>query len=66
MQVRTFIGANAYACITVPGRSLDVLLSPGKSASASLRESAAEMQEQAARLIARAELIAQAADVITP
>ena len=62
MQTRIIIGASAYCHIKTDTTSLDVLLSPGRSASQSLRESAAEMREQAARLTRRAELLVAAAD----
>ena len=65
LTVRLLVGANAYACITTPERSLDVLLAPGRGAAQSLRETAREYREQAARLIARAELMDCAADVLT-
>lgn len=65
MKVRIFVGAQAaYACITDGTRSLDVRLSPGKPAGASLRESAKEMREQAARLLERAALIEAAEQLI--
>lgn len=62
MKTRIVIGANAYCHITTENTSLDVLLSPGRSASRSLRESAQEMREKAERMIARAALIEQAAN----
>ena len=62
MKTRIIIGANAYCHITTDSTSLDVLLSPGRSASRSLRESAQEMREKAERMIARAALMEQAAD----
>jgi hypothetical protein len=43
MQVRVICGAqSAYACIKTPTTSLDMMLSPGRSAPQSLRESAAD------------------------
>lgn len=63
MKVRILIGAHAaYACITTPKTSLDVQLSPGRSAAQSLRESALELREKAARDIARADLMEEAAN----
>lgn len=63
MKVRTLCLAEAaYACISTPTRSMDVMLKPGRGAPQSLRESAAEIREHAARQIARAELMEQAAD----
>lgn len=64
MQVRILIGANAYAHIKTETTSLDVLLLAGRSPATSLRESAEEMREQAARLTARAELVERAATLI--
>lgn len=61
LTVRLLVGANAYACIATPARSIDVLLAPGRSAAQSLRESAAEMRADAARLVARADLCERAA-----
>lgn len=62
MHVRILIGASAYACINDGARKTDLLLSPGKGAQASLRESAAEYREKAARQIALAELAERAAE----
>ena len=64
LKARVFIGANAYALIEHAGLSMDVLLTPGRSASASLRESAAEWREQSARLLARASLVETAAEIL--
>ena len=61
MDVRIFCGANAYACITESGRKTDILLAPGKSAQASLREYAQEQRERAARLLSQADLAERAA-----
>lgn len=61
MQVKVLVGAqHAYACIKTKGTSLDVLLSPGRSPAKSLQETATEMREKAAKLIARAEMVEQA------
>lgn len=63
MRARLFIGASAaYAAIEAPGgRSMDVRLSPGMGAPESLRRTAAEWREEAARRIERAQLAEQAA-----
>ena len=63
-KVRVFLGANAYACITKDGRSLDVLLSPGRSAGTSLRESAAELRKEIERKLSLANLMEEAAALI--
>lgn len=47
----------AYACIETDKRSLDVKLSPGKPAGASLRETVADLREKAKRLEYQANLI---------
>lgn len=59
--VKLLIGANAYATIREPGRCLDVLLQPGRSAAQSLRETAQELQTKAAAELARAECMLRAA-----
>jgi len=62
MRVKTLIGAEcAYACIQSGTTSLDVRLSPGKSAADSLRETADAWQAEADRLQHRAILLAMAA-----
>lgn len=66
VNVRIIIGSSAYAVIRADdGRTLDVRLSPGRSASTSLRESAQEWREQAARLVERATIAERAADVLS-
>lgn len=61
IKVRIVCGAEAaYACITTASKSLDVRLSAGKSARQSLRESAVELRQHAARLLERANLIESA------
>lgn len=55
MHVKLLIGANAYACIEDEGVKHDVLLSPGKSAQASLREYAADARRRVATLLEHAE-----------
>lgn len=64
MKVNLHIGANAYAHIKTEDASLDVLLSPGRSAAQSLTESAEEMRSKAAALLRRAELCEQAAKLV--
>jgi hypothetical protein len=59
--VRVIVGAShAYACITGPGYSSDVRLSPGKSVVNSLRETLAEMDADIAKRQKRAARIADA------
>ena len=57
MKVTTIIGANAYACIKTPTRSMDVLIDPGKSVQFRLKEHAAELREKAARLMRDADFV---------
>jgi len=65
MKVRLLIGANAYACIKqANGHQTDILLSPGKSAVRSLRESAAEYRERSDHLLRMATLANDAADIL--
>jgi len=62
MRVKTLIGAEcAYACIQSGPTSLDVRLSPGKSAADSLRETADAWRAEAGRLQHRAMLLTEAA-----
>ncbi len=62
LKVNIIVGAQyAYACIKRGGQSLDVKLSPGKSAQASLRESAKDARQTAERLIRQAETMEAAA-----
>ena len=62
MRVKTLIGAEcAYACIQSGPVSMDVRLAPGRSAAQSLRETADEWREKAARLQHRAMLLTEAA-----
>lgn len=63
MEVRILVGYEAaYACIKTPGVSvMDVRLHAGRSAQKSLRETAKEQREKAARLIRQAELMEAAA-----
>ena len=62
MNVRTIIGAEAaYASIQSVHISMDVRLNPGRSAAQSLRETAEEWREKAARLQYRAMLLNEAA-----
>lgn len=66
VTARVIVGAaSAYACIAGPGAaSLDVKLSAGKSASASLRETAQETRERADRLLRQAAKMTAAADYL--
>jgi hypothetical protein len=64
MLVRLTNGANSYAHISKNGKELDVLLTPGRTPAESLRASAQEMRDQAARLTERAELVELAAERI--
>lgn len=64
MKVRILVGANAYACIEDAGRSMDVRLSPGRSAPTSMRETAKEWRDKAAQLIERADLAERAAALL--
>ena len=65
MKVKIIIGASsAYACITGETYTLDVALLGGRSASASLRQSAADLraeidskEERAERMLAAAEIL---------
>ncbi len=62
MKVTTIVGAQAaYACIKTSDVSLDVRLEPGKAASASLRQWAAEQVTTAERLQRNASLALAAA-----
>ncbi len=62
MRVRVIIGAHAYANIEDGARDMDVLLSPGKGVAKSLRESASEMREKAAKYLERAGVMERAAN----
>ena len=65
MKARIIVGtSHAYACISTPNVSLDVQLKHGKSAVQSLAEIAAEDRTKAARLMSRAQLIDQAAEIL--
>ena len=58
MKVRLLCGGQyAYACIKWDKGAMDVRLEPGRSAGASLRETAAEMRAKAERLNRDADLI---------
>lgn len=61
MKTTLLIGNNAYACVKHDAGNMDILLAPGKSASASLRETAQAWRDQAARLLRNATLADQAA-----
>lgn len=62
--VKLLIGAHAYACITKDGVKTDILLSPGRSASQSLRESADEYLIKAQRALRMAALCEEAAAIL--
>ena len=63
MKVTTIIGAEAaYVCIKTPTTTMDVRLSPGKSAVQSLEETVREMMLDIERREIRAHLIRMAAD----
>lgn len=65
MKARILVGTHAYAVITDDaGVSIDIRLSPGKSAVKSLRESAAEYLERARRLERMATVANDAADIL--
>ena len=64
MKVTLMIGNSAFAVIKDPAFSMDVLLSPGRSAQQSLRESAMAIREQCATSLLRAERMEQAAAVL--
>ena len=60
--VRVLLGAKyAYACISTNRRNLDVQLSSGKSAQASLLEEATALEEEALSKIRRARVMRDAA-----
>lgn len=62
MRVNILIGAEgAYACIKTLHADMDVRLNPGRSAAQSLRETAEEWRQQAARLQQRAMYVTEAA-----
>jgi len=62
MRVRIIIGAEAaYASIQTMNASMDVRLEPGRSAAQSLRETAEEWRDRAAKLQQRAMLLTEAA-----
>lgn len=65
MNVRIVVGAEAaYACIEPHGQPLDIKLSPGRSASQSLRETAEAWRIQAAHLNLRALIASEAAALL--
>jgi hypothetical protein len=62
MRVRIIVGAEAaYASIQTSGAFMDVRLEPGRSAAQSLRETAEEWRDRAAKLQQRAMFITEAA-----
>ena len=64
MNVRIFIGTHAYVMIEQGVCRCDVLLSPGRSAHQSLRESANEIDAKIARLTRDAARLRQAAAIL--
>ena len=65
MDVKIIVGAqSAYACASWNGGSLDVKLPGGRSAPADLAILAAADLAEAARLTARAERMAQMAEIL--
>jgi hypothetical protein len=64
MNVTIIIGANAYACIKTPTRSMDVLIQPGNSVEYRLKEHADELREKAARLLRDADFVEQAINIL--
>jgi hypothetical protein len=65
-SVRIIVGTNAHAIITTPTRDLSVLLAAGMGAPCSLMQSAADARIEAARIIARAEVMEAAASWLLP
>lgn len=58
MKAKVIVGASyAYACISTPTRSLDVLLHAGRAPAVSLRETVEELREKARALQDRADFI---------
>jgi hypothetical protein len=66
LSVTTIIGANAYACIKTPTRSMDVLIQPGNSVAYRLQEHADELREKAKRLLRDADFVEQAVNLLAP
>jgi hypothetical protein len=66
MKVTTIIGANAYACIKTPTRSMAVLIQPGNSVAYRLQEHADELRKKAARLMRDADFVEQAVNILAP
>jgi hypothetical protein len=64
MNVTIITGANAYACIKTPTRSMDVLIQPGNSAAYRLQEHADALREKAARLLRDADFVEQAVNIL--
>jgi hypothetical protein len=58
------LAEHAYAAISGDAFSMDVQLRAGRSAKKSLTESAAELRQQAARILKRAERMEQAANFL--
>lgn len=63
MKVRIIVGQYAYACIEhESGAKTDIRLEPGRSASQSLREYAAEQHARATRILDMVDLANAAAE----
>ena len=62
MKVRIIVGQYAYACIEHEGQKTDIRLEPGRSASQSLREYAAEQHARATRILDMVDLANAAAE----
>jgi len=65
MKVKILVGAQqAYACIKLPGKSMDVALSAGHSPSVSLNESAKDLRVKAQQYLDRAKIMEAAASIL--
>lgn len=60
MKTKILIGAHAYACIETEKRTMDVLLSAGRGAQQSLRETVANMRAKAEKITQDANFIESA------
>lgn len=65
VSVKILVGSQySYACIKLPGKSLDVALSAGHSAPASLNESAKELRMKSVEYLERARIMEAAATIL--
>ena len=65
MKVRVLVLAEAaYACIETAGGNFDVRLEPGRSPAKSLQETAEALEDQAWRMMGRANRMREAAMVL--